>query len=170
MDSLELVLLYCSFLSLKARNALTLQIAPEEYMLRSEHKLFQAYVRNQACKLVARANGAVAASSTTVISTLSSCLKTAQPTVSDSTLPFGTASFGSVPYGQLLVRRCSLTAVRKRHANMYKSRINQPLRLGSSEFPAIRSVLPTFNSTCSASNIVSRTSDGAPLEHLKFAL
>ncbi|KAI5466230.1 hypothetical protein BGZ63DRAFT_438061 [Mariannaea sp. PMI_226] len=40
----EMVLLYCSFLSFKARNSLTLQIAPQEQALRGERKLFQARI------------------------------------------------------------------------------------------------------------------------------
>lgn len=52
----ELVLLYCTFLSLKARNVLTVQIAPEEYMLRSERKLFQAQVDLQTDILLYRAD------------------------------------------------------------------------------------------------------------------
>jgi hypothetical protein len=37
-----MVLFYCTFVSLKARDALTVQIAPEEYKLKNEKRLFQA--------------------------------------------------------------------------------------------------------------------------------
>ncbi|KAH7170795.1 hypothetical protein EDB81DRAFT_876815 [Dactylonectria macrodidyma] len=40
----EMVLLYCCFLSFKARNTLTVQIAPQELSLRGERKLFQARI------------------------------------------------------------------------------------------------------------------------------
>ncbi|KAH7023166.1 hypothetical protein EDB80DRAFT_878661 [Ilyonectria destructans] len=40
----EMVLLYCCFLSFKARNSLTVQIAPQELSLRGERKLFQARI------------------------------------------------------------------------------------------------------------------------------
>ncbi|KAH6898528.1 hypothetical protein B0T10DRAFT_555837 [Thelonectria olida] len=40
----EMVLLYSCFLSFKARNTLTVQIAPQEQMLRGERKLFQARI------------------------------------------------------------------------------------------------------------------------------
>jgi hypothetical protein len=39
----DLVLMYCSFISLKARNHLTIQCAPRELTLGEEHRLFQAY-------------------------------------------------------------------------------------------------------------------------------
>jgi hypothetical protein len=39
-----MVLLYCTFVSLKARNPLTLQIKPEEYKLHKEKRLFQALI------------------------------------------------------------------------------------------------------------------------------
>lgn len=38
----ELILMYCTFLALKSRNALTVQLATKEYALKGEHKLFQA--------------------------------------------------------------------------------------------------------------------------------
>jgi hypothetical protein len=38
----EMVLFYCTFLSLKVRNPLTAQMAPEEYRLSGERRLFQA--------------------------------------------------------------------------------------------------------------------------------
>lgn len=34
--------MYCTFLALKSRNALTVQLATKEYALKGEHKLFQA--------------------------------------------------------------------------------------------------------------------------------
>uniref|UniRef100_A0A0L0NNJ7 Uncharacterized protein n=1 Tax=Tolypocladium ophioglossoides (strain CBS 100239) TaxID=1163406 RepID=A0A0L0NNJ7_TOLOC len=40
----ELVLMHSTFLSLKARNGLTVRLGPEEYALCREHKLFQARV------------------------------------------------------------------------------------------------------------------------------
>lgn len=40
----EMALFHCTFLSLKARNNRTVQLSPDEYNLRSERKLFQAYV------------------------------------------------------------------------------------------------------------------------------
>jgi hypothetical protein len=40
----ELVLFYCTFLALKARATLTVQISPSEYKLARERRLFQAYV------------------------------------------------------------------------------------------------------------------------------
>lgn len=39
---LELILQYCTFLALKARNSLTVQLGAQEYTLRGERKLFQA--------------------------------------------------------------------------------------------------------------------------------
>jgi hypothetical protein len=39
-----MVLFYCTFIALKARNTFTLKIAPEEFKLRGEKRLFQAYV------------------------------------------------------------------------------------------------------------------------------
>jgi hypothetical protein len=39
-----MVLFYCTFLALKARNTLTIQIAPEEYKLHGEKRLFQAQI------------------------------------------------------------------------------------------------------------------------------
>lgn len=38
----ELILMYCTFLALKSRNALTVQLATKEYALKGERKLFQA--------------------------------------------------------------------------------------------------------------------------------
>lgn len=40
----EMALFHCTFLALKARNDRTLRLGPEEHNLRSERKLFQAYV------------------------------------------------------------------------------------------------------------------------------
>jgi hypothetical protein len=40
--SSELTLMYCTFLALKSRNALTVQLATKEYALKGERKLFQA--------------------------------------------------------------------------------------------------------------------------------
>jgi len=40
----EMVLFYCTFVALKARNRLTVQIHPEEFKLRREKRLFQACV------------------------------------------------------------------------------------------------------------------------------
>lgn len=40
----EMVLFYCTFLALKARNTLTVQIHPEEYKLAREKRLFQAQI------------------------------------------------------------------------------------------------------------------------------
>ncbi|KAK2591139.1 hypothetical protein QQS21_011177 [Conoideocrella luteorostrata] len=42
----ELVLMYCTFISLKARNNLTLQFRSDELELRGEKKLFQACIRD----------------------------------------------------------------------------------------------------------------------------
>ncbi|KAM0330088.1 hypothetical protein ACHAQA_004259 [Verticillium albo-atrum] len=42
----EMILFHCTFLSLKARNAKTVQISPLEYKLASEHRLFQAQIRD----------------------------------------------------------------------------------------------------------------------------
>jgi hypothetical protein len=39
-----MVLFYCTFVALKARNTLTVQIHPDEYKLTREKRLFQAYV------------------------------------------------------------------------------------------------------------------------------
>ena len=39
-----MVLFYCTFASMKARNTLTVQIAPEEFKLHGEKRLFQAWV------------------------------------------------------------------------------------------------------------------------------
>lgn len=39
---LEMVLFYCSFAALKAQNTLTLEVEPDEYILKSERRLFQA--------------------------------------------------------------------------------------------------------------------------------
>jgi hypothetical protein len=36
--------MYCTFLTLKARNDLTLGMSPDEFTLKGEKKLFQAYV------------------------------------------------------------------------------------------------------------------------------
>jgi hypothetical protein len=41
---LEMVLFYCTFVALKARNLLTVQIHPNEFKLHREKRLFQAYV------------------------------------------------------------------------------------------------------------------------------
>jgi hypothetical protein len=38
-----MVLLHCTFLALKARNVLTVQIDSREYSLKRERRLFQAY-------------------------------------------------------------------------------------------------------------------------------
>lgn len=38
----ELVLMHSTFVSLKARNGLTISLHPEEYDIRGEEKLFQA--------------------------------------------------------------------------------------------------------------------------------
>lgn len=38
----ELILMYCTFLALKSRNALTVQLATKEYAPKGERKLFQA--------------------------------------------------------------------------------------------------------------------------------
>ncbi|KOS19322.1 hypothetical protein ESCO_000898 [Escovopsis weberi] len=46
----ELILMYCTFLALKARNNLTLQIGAKEYALRGEHKLFQACILDDGFK------------------------------------------------------------------------------------------------------------------------
>ncbi|POR39802.1 Uncharacterized protein TPAR_00008 [Tolypocladium paradoxum] len=46
----ELVLMHSTFLSLKARNKLTLRLGPEEYVLQREHKLFQARVLDDGFK------------------------------------------------------------------------------------------------------------------------
>ncbi|KAH8889487.1 hypothetical protein GQ53DRAFT_216495 [Thozetella sp. PMI_491] len=40
----EMVLFYCTFVSLKARNTLTVQVSPEEYKLSREKRLFQAQI------------------------------------------------------------------------------------------------------------------------------
>ncbi|KAG7153065.1 hypothetical protein HYQ46_000192 [Verticillium longisporum] len=40
----EMILFHCTFMSLKARNALTIQISPKEYKLSSERRLFQAQI------------------------------------------------------------------------------------------------------------------------------
>jgi hypothetical protein len=40
----EMALFYCTFVALKARNLLTVQIHPDEFQLRREKRLFQAYV------------------------------------------------------------------------------------------------------------------------------
>lgn len=40
----EMVLFYCTFVSLKARNTLTVQVSPEEYKLGREKRLFQAQI------------------------------------------------------------------------------------------------------------------------------
>jgi len=40
----EMVLFYCTFVALKARNRLTVQIHPEEFKLRREKRLFQAQI------------------------------------------------------------------------------------------------------------------------------
>jgi hypothetical protein len=40
----ELVLMYCTFLTLKARNDLTLGMSPDEFTLKGEKKLFQARI------------------------------------------------------------------------------------------------------------------------------
>ena len=40
----EMVLFYCTFVALKARNTLTVQVHPGEYKLQREKRLFQAYV------------------------------------------------------------------------------------------------------------------------------
>jgi hypothetical protein len=39
-----MVLFYCTFVALKARNLLTVQVHPSEFHLRREKRLFQAYV------------------------------------------------------------------------------------------------------------------------------
>lgn len=39
---IELVLMYCCFVSFKTRNSLTVQVATEDLILRGERKLFQA--------------------------------------------------------------------------------------------------------------------------------
>lgn len=39
-----MALFYCTFVALKARNLLTVQIRPDEFHLRREKRLFQAYV------------------------------------------------------------------------------------------------------------------------------
>ncbi len=44
----EMVLFYCTFVALKARNMLTVQIHPNEYKLQREKRLFQAYVSSSA--------------------------------------------------------------------------------------------------------------------------
>lgn len=38
----EMVLFYCTFVVLKARNTLTVQVHPNEYKLQREKRLFQA--------------------------------------------------------------------------------------------------------------------------------
>ncbi len=40
----KMVLFYCTFVALKARNTLTVQMHPDEYKLSREKRLFQAYV------------------------------------------------------------------------------------------------------------------------------
>ncbi|EEY20063.1 conserved hypothetical protein [Verticillium alfalfae VaMs.102] len=40
----EMILFHCTFMSLKSRNALTIQISPKEYKLSSERRLFQAQI------------------------------------------------------------------------------------------------------------------------------
>jgi hypothetical protein len=52
-----MVLFYCTFVALKARNLLTVQVHPNEFKLRREKRLFQAYVppcwrRRVVCMLV----------------------------------------------------------------------------------------------------------------------
>jgi len=39
-----MVLFYCTFVALKARNMLTVQIHPNEFKLQREKRLFQAFV------------------------------------------------------------------------------------------------------------------------------
>lgn len=39
-----MVLFHCTFVALKARNRLTVQIRPDEFILSREKRLFQAYV------------------------------------------------------------------------------------------------------------------------------
>jgi hypothetical protein len=39
-----MVLFYCTFVALKARNLSTVQIRPDEFQLSREKRLFQAYV------------------------------------------------------------------------------------------------------------------------------
>ncbi|KAK5990524.1 hypothetical protein PT974_08793 [Cladobotryum mycophilum] len=46
----ELILTYCTFLALKARNDLTLQLGAKEYALRGERKLFQACILDDGFK------------------------------------------------------------------------------------------------------------------------
>ncbi|KAL9484786.1 hypothetical protein ACSS6W_003575 [Trichoderma asperelloides] len=46
----ELILMYCTFLALKSRNALTVQLATKEYALKGEHKLFQATILDDGFK------------------------------------------------------------------------------------------------------------------------
>ncbi|UNI14674.1 hypothetical protein JDV02_001278 [Purpureocillium takamizusanense] len=46
----ELVLMHSTFVSLKARNRLTIQLGPEEYALREEHKHFQARILDDGFK------------------------------------------------------------------------------------------------------------------------
>jgi hypothetical protein len=43
-----MVLFYCTFVALKARNLLTVQVHPNEFKLRREKRLFQAYVYSPA--------------------------------------------------------------------------------------------------------------------------
>ncbi|KAM0462339.1 hypothetical protein ACHAPV_003813 [Trichoderma viride] len=46
----ELILMYCTFLALKSRNALTVQLATKEYALKGERKLFQAAILDDGFK------------------------------------------------------------------------------------------------------------------------
>jgi hypothetical protein len=43
----EMVLFYCTFVALKARNPLTTAMNPNEYKLQREKRLFQAYVQSR---------------------------------------------------------------------------------------------------------------------------
>ncbi|KAM0514861.1 hypothetical protein ACHAPE_006537 [Trichoderma viride] len=46
----ELILMYCTFLALKSRNSLTVQLATKEYALKGERKLFQATILDDGFK------------------------------------------------------------------------------------------------------------------------
>lgn len=90
-----MVLFYCTFVALKARNMLTIQIHPNEYKLQREKRLFQAYVGPVLVELQPRPRltlGCVDKSSMTATSTPSSFSRTCRLVEYVSTRLYGKAS------------------------------------------------------------------------------
>jgi hypothetical protein len=100
-----MALFYCTFVALKARNLLTVQIHPDEFQLRREKRLFQAYVSMPTpvpvCiwLWVTKRTNPTAKSSTTASNTHSSSTKTCNHGAYGCTLRCGKASSDSVPSG-----------------------------------------------------------------------